>query len=203
MIAPVRKLERALEPFAGSLFDGMGRPERRRAMAWYLAGLLLDGVRKSIEPMAARLVDEPSGVEAMRQRLQQCVSVSAWSDDELRARLARKVEAELPGIEALVLDDTGFPKQGRHSVGVARQYSGTLGRTANCQVGVSLHLAGELGSACLGMRLYLPQEWTSDRVRCRQAGVPDDVSFLRKWEIALALLDDADRWGIAKRLLLA
>jgi len=171
-------------------------------MAWYIEGLLLDGVRKSIEPMAARLVDEPAGVEAMRQRLQQCVSVSAWSDDELRARLARKVEAELPGIEALVLDDTGFPKQGRHSVGVARQYSGTLGRTANCQVAVSLHLAGELGSSCLGMRLYLPDEWTSDRKRCRKAGVPDDILFKRKWEIALGLLDDADRWGVTKRLLL-
>jgi SRSO17 transposase len=202
MIAHVKKLDRALEAFAGSLLDGMGRPERRRAMAWYIEGLLLDGVRKSIEPMAARLVDEPASVDAMRQRLQQCVSVSAWSDDELRARLARKVEAELPGIEALVLDDTGFPKQGRHSVGVARQYSGTLGRTANCQVAVSLHLAGELGSACLGMRLYLPDEWTRDRERCREVGVPEDVFFQRKWEIALGLLDDADRWGVDKRLLL-
>jgi SRSO17 transposase len=202
MINPVKKLDRALEAFADALFDGMGRPERRRAMAWYLEGLLLDGARKSIEPMAARLVDEPGEVEAMRQRLQQCVSISTWSDDELRARLARKVEAELPGIEALVLDDTGLPKQGKHSVGVARQYSGTLGRTANCQVAVSLHLAGELGSACLGMRLYLPEEWARDRERCRQCGVPDEVVFQRKWEIALGLLDDADRWGVAKRLLL-
>lgn len=202
MIAHVKKLDDALEAFAGSLLEGMGRPERRRAMAWYIEGLLLDGVRKSIEPMAARLVDKPDGAEAMRQRLQQCVSVSAWSDDELRARLARKVEAELPAIEALVLDDTGFPKQGRHSVGVARQYSGTLGRTGNCQVAVSLHLAGELGSACLGMQLYLPDEWTRDRKRCREVGVPDDVLFQRKWEIALRLLDDAGRWGVAKRLLL-
>lgn len=202
MIAHVKKLDRALKSFAESLFDGMGRPERRRAMAWYLEGLLLDGSRKSIEPMAARLVDEASGIEAMRQRLQQCVSISDWSDDEVRARLAHKVEDELPGIEALVLDDTGFPKQGKHSVGVARQYSGTLGRTANCQVAVSLHLAGELGSSCLGMQLYLPEEWTSDSERCRAAGVPEDVGFLRKWEIALRLLDDADRWGVAKRLLL-
>jgi len=202
MIAHVKKLERSLEAFAGSLFDGMGRPERRRAMAWYLEGLLLDGTRKSIEPMAARLVDEPAGVEAMRQRLQQCVSVSAWSDDEVRARLAGKVQEELPGIEVLVLDDTGFPKQGKHSVGVARQYSGTLGRTANCQVAVSLHLAGEAGSCCIGMQLYLPDEWTSDPQRCRRAGVPQDVGFLRKWEIALRLLDDANRWAVAKRLLL-
>ena len=202
MIAHVKKLDRLLESFANSLFDGMGRPERRRAMAWYLEGLLLDGARKSIEPMASRLVDDPAGIEAMRQRLQQCVSVSAWSDDEVRARLARKVQDELPGIEALVLDDTGFPKQGKYSVGVARQYSGTLGRTGNCQVAVSLHLAGERGSSCIGMRLYLPEEWTSDPKRCRQAGVPEDVGFLRKWEIALHLLDEASRWGVRKRLLL-
>jgi SRSO17 transposase len=202
MIAHVKKLERSLEAFAESLFEGMGRPERRRAMAWYLEGLLLEGTRKSIEPMAARLVNEPSEVEAMRQRLQQCVSVSTWSDDELRARLARKVQDELPDIEALVLDDTGFPKQGKHSVGVARQYSGTLGRTANCQVAVSLHLAGERGSCCIGMQLYLPEEWTRDAERCRTVGIPEDVGFLRKWEIALRLLDTADRWGIAKRLLL-
>jgi SRSO17 transposase len=114
MIAHVKQLDRALETFAAYLFDGMGRPERRRAMAWYLEGLLLDGTRKSIEPMAARLVDEPSGIEAMRQRLQQCVSVSTWSDDEVRARLARKVQCELPEVEALVLDDTGLPTQGKH-----------------------------------------------------------------------------------------
>ena len=202
MITPVKKLESSLEAFADSLFEGMGRPERRRAMAWYLQGLLLDGTRKSIEPMAARLVDEPTEIEAMRQRLQQCVSVSTWSDDEVRARVARKVQEELPGIEALVLDDTGFPKQGKHSVGVARQYSGTLGRTGNCQVAVSLHLAGERGSCCIGMQLYLPEEWTKDAERCRSVGVPENVEFLRKWEIALRLLEAAERWDIAKCLLL-
>lgn len=79
--------------------------------------------------------------------------MSAWSDDEVRARLACKVQDELPEIEALVMDDTGFPKQKKHSVGVARQCSGTLGRTANCQVATSLHLAGERGCCCIGMRL--------------------------------------------------
>jgi len=202
MIAHVKKLDRALASFVDSLLDGMGRPERRRAMAWYIEGLLLDGDRKSIEPMAARLVDDPGEVEAMRQRLQQCVSMSSWSDDELRSRVARKVEAELPDLEALVLDDTGFPKKGQHSVGVARQYSGMLGRTDNCQVAVSLHLAGERGSACVGMDLYLPEEWTKDRKRCRKAGVPLDVAFRRKWEIALDLLEDAARWGLKKRLVL-
>src|SRR5882724_9553567 len=102
------KLDRELSAYIETFTDGMGRPERRRAMSWYITGLLLDGERKSIEPMAARLVDEESAIEAMRQRLQQCVVVSDWSDDEVRARLARKLDNQLPGIEAFVLDDTGF-----------------------------------------------------------------------------------------------
>ncbi len=123
-----------------------------------MTGLLLEGERKSIEPMAARLVEDEARVDAMRQRLQQCVSASNWSDVELRRRLAMKLEAELPGLEAFVVDDTGLPKKGTHSVGVARQYSGTLGRTDNCQVAVSLLLVGEKGSGCIAMRLYLPEE---------------------------------------------
>lgn len=108
----------------------------------------------------------------MRQRLQQCVSLAGWSDNELRRRLALKLEADQPEVEALVVDDTGSPKHGEHSVGVARQYSGTLGRTDNCQVAVSLHLAGEKGSGVIAMRLYLPEAWTRSRKRCKAAGVP-------------------------------
>lgn len=94
----------------------------------------------------------------MRQRLRQCVSQGTWSDEALRERLARMLERRLPALEALVVDDTGFAKKGKHSVGVARQYSGMLGRTENCQVAVSVHLAGPRGSGCIGMRLYLPEE---------------------------------------------
>ena len=121
----------------------------------------------------------------MRQRLQQAVTVASWGDDELFRRIARKVDGELPGIEAFVVDDTGFPKKGRHSVGVARQYSGTLGRVDNCQVAVSLHLAGEAGSGCIGMRLFLPEAWTVDVGRRAAVGVPDDVVFEHKWQLAL------------------
>src|SRR6185503_4052836 len=103
----LKKLESDLRQFLDAMFEGMGRPERRRAMAGYVTGLLLDGERKSIEPMAARLVDSAAEIQAMRQRLQEAVSVSTWSDDELFRRLALKVERELPGIEALVIDDTG------------------------------------------------------------------------------------------------
>ena len=154
--AQLRKLDRELSEFLDSMTEGMGRTERRRALGGYLTGLLLDGERKSIEPMAARLVEAPEQTDAMRQRLQQCVSGAAWDDCEMRRRLARQLERELPGLEALVIDDTGIPKKGVHSVGVARQYSGTLGRTENCQVAVSLHLAGEKGSGCIAMQLYLP-----------------------------------------------
>ena len=199
----LKRLEGELESFLESMFSGLGRVERRRAMDWYVKGLLLEGERKSIDPMAGRLVEAASEKEAMRQRLQQCVSGSAWADEEVLRRLALKLEADLPDIEALVLDDTGFPKKGKHSVGVARQYSGTLGRTDNCQVAVSLHLAGEKGSGCIGMRLYLPAEWTSDTKRLRKAGVPEDVTFQTKRDIALELIDRAMNWGVKSRLFLA
>ncbi len=199
----LKRLDRELREYTESLIEGMGRPERRQAMADYVTGLLLDGDRKSIEPMAGRLVDDAAEIQAMRQRLQQCVTVSPWSDEEMRCRLARKIDAELPALEAMVVDDTGFPKKGSHSVGVQRQYSGTMGRKDNCQVAVSLHLAGERGSACIAMRLYLPESWTTDRERCRKAGVPDDTPFQKKWEISLAQIDAALAWGLPRRVVLA
>src|SRR5262249_33649249 len=197
------RLDRELEEYLDSMFDGMGRPERRRALNGYVYGLLLDGERKSIEPIAARLVEHASQIEAMRQRLQQCVTISTWSDATVLERLAVKLDRELPAIEALVIDDTGFPKKGRLSVGVSRQYSGTLGRVDNCQVAVSLHLAGEQGCGCIGMRLFLPEAWADDAQRRRCAGVPDEVAFARKWEIALKQIDDALGWGIRKHVVLA
>ncbi|SDD33963.1 DDE superfamily endonuclease [Myxococcus virescens] len=121
----------------------------------------------------------------------------------MRRRLARQLERELPGLEALVIDDTGFPKKGVHSVGVARQYSGTLGRTENCQVAVSLHLAGERGSGCIAMQLYLPEEWARSRKRCKAVGIPAGVKFQKKWQIALRQLDDALAWGVRRHLVLA
>jgi SRSO17 transposase len=186
-----------------TMVEGMGRRERRRALQDYLTGLLLEGGRKSIEPMAARLVEDEAHVEAMRQRLQQCVSAAGWSNWEMRRRLALKLQEQMPEVEALVVDDTGFAKKGAHSVGVARQYSGTLGRTDNCQVAVSLHLAGKRGSGCIGMRLYLPEEWVQDMERRRAAGVPEEVGFQRKWEIALTLVDDALEWGVRPYVVLA
>lgn len=199
----LKRLDRELTAYTDSLIEGMGRPERRQAMADYVTGLLLDGDRKSIEPMAGRLVDDVAEIQAMRQRLQQCVTVSPWSDEEMWRRLAIKMDAELPDLEAWVADDTGFPKKGTHSVGVQRQYSGTLGRKDNCQVAVSLHVAGERGSSCIGMQLYLPESWTSDRTRSQAVGVPDDVLFRKKWEISLGQMDAAMTWGLPRRVVLA
>ena len=118
--------------------------------------------------------------------------------------MALKLDRELPGLEAFVADDTGFAKKGEYSVGVARQYSGTLGRTDNCQVAVSLHLAGARGSGCIAMRLYLPEEqWAADKKRRAAAGVPEEIVFRTKWEIALEQLDAAIAAGVRRHIMLA
>jgi SRSO17 transposase len=196
------RLDRDLTEYLDSMMEGMGRVERVAAMRSYVTGLLLEGERKSIEPMAARLVDDEGDIQGMRQRLQQAVTIATWSDAEILGRLALKVEAELPGIEAFVFDDTGFAKKGIHSVGVARQYSGTLGRVDNCQVAVSLHLAGEGTSACIAFDLYLPEAWTEDRKRCDKAGVPATVEFRKKHAIALEQIDRALALGIRRHVVL-
>lgn len=200
--AQLAKLDKHLSSYLDYLTEGMGRPERRRALSWYLTGLLLDGERKTVVSMASRLVEHEGEIEAMRQRLQQCVTISTWADEEIRRRLALRLEEELRP-DAYVVDDTGFPKKGPYSVGVCRQYSGTLGRIDNCQVAPSLHVASDEGSGCIGMRLYLPEEWASDIKRRRVAGVPDEIVFKRKWEIALDLLDEALAAGLPRRVVLA
>jgi SRSO17 transposase len=187
-----------LEQFLDEMTFGMGRTERRAAMKAYARGLLLDGERKSLEPIAARISAAPEQAEAWRQRLQQAISVADWDQSEVFRRVAVRVGHELPGISAIVVDDTGIPKKGRHSVGVARQYTGTLGRIENCQVVTSLHLASEVGGACVGARVYLPREWTDDAERLAEVGVPADISFLEKGRIALTLLDDLLDAGLGR-----
>ena len=179
-----------LEAFADEVFDGaIGRSEQRRWGGVYLRGLMLEGRRKSIEPMAARLED---GDE---QCLQQFVNQSPWDERVVRANLARRMTAELAP-EAWIVDDTGFPKKGRWSVGVARQYSGTLGRTDNCQVGVSISAATDGASCPLDWRIYLPAEWDQDAERRRKAHVPDDVRHRPKWQLALDMIDELRGWGL-------
>src|SRR5215210_22103 len=185
-LAQFKALEQQLSNFVEEFRDLFGRAERRYRCKQYLTGLLLDGERKSIEPMADRV----AGANA--QALQQFVNQSPWAHAALQLGLARGMLRRRAGRRAvLVLDDTTLPKQGRSSVGVARQYCGALGKVANCQAIVTWHYADEQGHFPLLGRLYLPQVWTSDAERMQQAGVPAaDRLFEEKWKIALKLLDE-------------
>ncbi len=145
-----------LEAFLAELLEPLGRTERRRWGNAYVRGLLLDGERKSIEPMAARLPD--ANVQAM----QQFVGQSPWDKSPVREKLAEHMANAMVPAVAWIVDDTGFPKQGKHSVGVARQYSGTLGKVGNCQIAVSLNLATAEVCMPINFDLYLPKAWADD-----------------------------------------
>jgi len=181
-----------LERFLADLTRIMGRSERRHWAGVYVRGLLLDSPPRKTAAGMARTMEE-----ADEQALQQLVSGSPWDDDALRQALGLRMSRELAARPSWVIDDTGFPKQGTHSVGVARQYSGTLGKVGNCQVAVSLHLCTDEASVPLGYALYLPEEWAKDAQRRKRAKVPDDVAFKEKWRLALELIDRAMAGGIA------
>ena len=195
-----REIERfrsKLEAFLADVVVPMGRKERGQHAEEYVRGLLMDGERKSIEPMANRI---PGGDV---QALQQFVNQSPWPSGEVRASLARKVEREFVPEAYWLIDEVSFPKQGKHSVGVARQYCGALGKTANCQVAVSLDLGTEESSTPLNWALYLPKEWANDPERRKRAGIPEEISFKTKTVLALDLIDEARAWGLQGRLVLA
>ena len=183
--------------YVESLASVIGHKDRIGPLRDYCTGLMLPCERKSVEPMAA--VTAPSRTAAQHQSLLHFVGEGGWSDERV---LAKVHETVLPAIEragpveAWIIDDTGFPKQGRHSVGVARQYCGQLGKQDNCQVAVSLSLANRHASLPVAWRLYLPQEWAADPARRRKARVPADITFKTKAEIAL----DQLRWACAAGL---
>src|SRR5438552_17409445 len=168
------------------LTAALGRRDRHGPLRDYVTGLCLPGERKSIEPMAARV--DPRHVRARHQSMHHFVANAAW-DDAAVLRVAREtVLAALDRhgpVAAWVVDDTGMPKKGRHSVGVARQYCGVLGKQDNCQVAVSVSVAHERASVPVAYRLYLPEAWARDRRRRRAAGVPAAPAFQAKWQIAL------------------
>ena len=193
----IKKCRKRLEQFLADLLEPVGRSERRHWGSVYVRGLLLNGERKSIEPMAARLRE--GNVQAM----QQFVGQSPWDWAPVWEHLGRRMTKELEPEAAWVIDDTGFPKQGKHSVGVERQYSGTLGKIGNCQVAVSLHQVGEMGHTVLGWRLYLPESWTEDAERRREVGIPEEVVFQPKWQLALELLDQVRGWGLPDQIVIA
>jgi SRSO17 transposase len=188
--------------FTAEMLGGLPRKDQRAAGELYVRGLLADGRRKSMVPMAERL-----GVD--HQRLQQFITSSTWDYAAVRRNVARWFAASFP-VEALVVDDTGFPKDGSASPCVARQYSGTLGKTANCQIGVSVHLANERASCAADWRLFCPQSWDDQALadpvaaagaarRRQRGGIPDEVRHREKWRLALDMIEEMagpGGWGV-------
>ncbi|MDP2858430.1 MAG: IS701 family transposase [Bacillota bacterium] len=185
-----------LESFVDPLLATLGRTERRRWGALYLQGLLLEGGRKTAAGIARSLQGD-------EQALQQLLSQSPWESEPLRGELARKMMGFVSPKCGWIIGDTGFPKKGQHSVGVARQYSGTLGKVGNCQIAVSLNYATEDACFPLDFSLYLPTEWLEDGERRKRAGVPGDAVFRRKWELALDMIDRAVAWGVSGGVVVA
>ncbi|MCA1680822.1 MAG: IS701 family transposase [Actinobacteria bacterium] len=180
-----------LEAFAGEvLVEAMNRPVQLSNGALYLRGLVEQGRRKSLEPLVERL-----GAEADYQSLQQFLADSPWDPWAVVRAVCERVAPQV-GVEAWVLDDTGFPKDGKNSPGVKRQYSGTLGKIGNCQIGVSAHAVGAKGTVPLGFALYLPEEWCEDPGRRRKAKIPDEVMFKTKPELGVELIERAAGWDV-------
>ena len=194
------RFERYVEMLSGAL----SHADRREPFRDYCTGLLLSGERKSIEPLAARV--SPQRVSAAHQSLHHFVAQADWSDAALlgavREQVLPKIERRQP-ISVWIVDDTGYPKKGRHSVGVARQYCGELGKQDNCQVAVTLSVANESASLPIAYRLYLPKDWTADAERRAKAGVPESVQFATKNEIAIAQIKQALAEDVPQGVVLA
>jgi SRSO17 transposase len=192
----LRKLRKNLAAFLDAVVGTLGNARRRRWCETYVRGVLLDGHRKSIEPMAARLRAIEQSEEDYEQALQQFINQSPWDEQAVIDGLQTWIGRRFGTDGYLILDDTGFPKQGVQSVGVARQYTGTLGKVASCQVAVTLQLATGHEVVGLDAQLYLPQSWTEDCQRLAKAGVPDRVDYQPKWQMALAMLRRAQANGL-------
>lgn len=186
-----------LEAFADDIFESLPRKDQRARGACYLRGLMLEGRRKSVEPMAQRL-----GGEVHYQALHHFVATSPWDWRPVRRRLAERLVTALAPT-AWAVDDTSFPKDGDHSVGVQRQYSGTLGKTANCQLGVSVNAVTEQASCPLDWRLFLPQRWDHDARRRAACQLPQRVRHQPKWRLVLDMLDELAGWGLRPPVLVA
>ena len=195
-----------LAEFAAGMLGGLARSDQRAAGELYVRGLLTDGRRKSMVPMAGRL-------GADHQRLQQFITSSTWDFAAVRANVARWFAASQP-VEALVVDDTGFPKDGSASPCVARQYSGTLGKIGNCQIGVSVHLVNEGASCAADWRLFCPESWDDQALddpvaaagaarRRERAGVPAQVRHTEKWRLAVEMIGEMTGpggWGVLEQV---
>jgi SRSO17 transposase len=195
--------EERFSAYVEGLVSVIGHADRAKPLRDYCLGLMLPCERKSVEPMAA--VTAPERTAAQHQSLLHFVGEGRWSDERVLAKVRQMV---LPAIErhgpieAWIIDDTGFPKKGTHSVGVARQYCGQLGKQDNCQTAVSLSLANAHASLPVAYRLYLPEAWASDTVRCKKAGVPEEIGFQTKPEIALDQIRAACAAGLPRGVVL-
>jgi len=186
------------------LCKGLGHADRNRSLIDYCKGLMLPLERKSIEPIAAQ--HDPYNVRSKHQSLHHFVADSDWSNKEI---LSRAYQWSVPFLKAekercyWIVDDTGYPKKGKHSVGVSRQYCGQLGKQENCQVAVSLSIATDIGSIPIDYRLYLPKEWMDDVARCNKVGVPEDIAFKTKPEIAIDQIRNAKKANLPTGIVLA
>ena len=196
MSTSTRAERERLAGFLNDVLQALGRTERQRWGGLYVRGLLETGGRKTAAGMATHAPD--GNVQA----LQQFIGQSPWPWAPVRKQLAHRLVGALQPAAAWLIDDTGFPKKGTHSVGVARQYSGTLGKIGNCQVAVSLHYATDEAAVPLDFALYLPEEWLEEPRR-REAGIPSEVAFQPKWALALGLVDRAREWGVPQGVAVA
>jgi SRSO17 transposase len=195
---PAVEARARLGAFVDEVTRVLWHPVQRRNAFLYVRGLVEQGGRKSLQPTLFRLEQPPARYESMQQFL----ADSPWDPDLLVRECAERVVPQI-GAQAWVVDDTGIPKCGRHSPGVKRQYSGTLGKVGNCQITVSLHAAGERGTAPLGWALYLPEEWCDDAERRRKAKIPDEVEFQTKPQLAVGLARQAACWRLPRAPILA
>jgi SRSO17 transposase len=194
-----KDIESRFASYVDSLVGVIGHQDRAGPLHDYCMGLAMPGDRKSVEPMAA--ITAPERTAAQHQSLMHFVSQGPWSDERVLAKVREEVLPQIErhgAIEAWIIDDTSFPKQGHHSVGVAHQYCGQLGKQANCQVAVSLSVANHHASLPVAYRLYLTKEWAEDRRRRRKTGVPDEINFQTKPEIALAHIRWACEAGLTR-----
>jgi SRSO17 transposase len=188
----VAALDGRLDRFLADLTASLGRSERHRWAKVYLQGLLMEGGRKSIEPLAGRI----DGADV--QSLRQFVGQSPWAVEQIQQKLAEKMADLLAEPEVWMIDETSFPKAGDASVGVARQYCGALGKVANCQVAVSLHWSTCEASCPLAWRLYLPQSWLETPARRIEGKIPEHIVYRSKNQLALELVDQVLRWEVPR-----
>jgi len=198
--------ERRLERYLDQIGERLGDERHRASFAMYAMGLLSESERKSMEPLAARASGTLEHASAAHQRLHHFIANTSWSDHEVRLEAARYAIAameERDPVVAWVIDDTGFLKQGKHSVGVQRQYTGSAGKTANCQIGVSLSVTTRTEHLPIDFTLFLPESWTEDTERRRKAKIPEEVTFETKHDLALGMIEQAVRDQIPGTIVLA